>query len=138
IIGNSVVRLHRFLGDEVLGDIHTGDWGTQMGMLISELKRRKPELPFFDSSYAGELPTESPVTLADLEEMYPTASRRFAEDETFKAEALRATDELQSGRRGYKALWQKFVDVTVADLKRDYEKLGINFELWLGESFYED
>lgn len=138
IIGDSLVRLHRFLGDKVIGDNHVGDWGTQMGMEICELKRRKPELPYFDSNFTGDYPKESPVTLADLEEMYPTASKRFESDTDFKAEVLRATDELQSGRRGYKALWQHFVNVTVADLTRDYEKLGISFDLWLGESFYED
>lgn len=138
IIGDSLVRLHRFLGDEVIGDNHVGDWGTQMGMLICELKRRQPELPYFDPDYQGEYPTESPVTLADLEEMYPTASKRYEADEAFRNEVLRATDELQSGRRGYKALWQHFVNVTIADLTRDYEKLGIKFDMWLGESFYED
>ncbi len=138
IIGDSLVRLHRFLGDEVIGDNHVGDWGTQMGMLICELKRRQPALPYFDPNYQGEYPKESPVTLADLEEMYPTASKRYEADETFKNEVLRATDELQSGRRGYKALWQHFVNVTIADLTRDYEKLGIKFDMWLGESFYED
>lgn len=138
IIGDSLVRLHRFLGDKVIGDNHVGDWGTQMGMLICELKNRKPDLPYFDPGYRGEYPKESPVTLPDLEEMYPTASKRYEADETFRAEVLRATDELQSGRRGYKALWQHFVNVTVSDLTRDYEKLGIKFDLWLGESFYEE
>lgn len=138
IIGDSLVRLHRFLGDKVIGDNHVGDWGTQMGMLICELKLRQPNLVYFDSNFNGQYPTESPVTLPDLEEMYPTASKRFEADPTFKTEVLRSTDELQSGRRGYKALWQHFANVTVSDLSRDYEKLGIQFDVWLGESFYED
>ncbi len=138
IIGDSLARLHRFLGDKVIGDNHVGDWGTQMGMLICELKRRAPDLAYFDAHHTGEYPKQSPVTLPDLEEMYPTASKRYEADEAFRAEVLRATDELQSGRRGYKALWQHFVNVTVSDLMRDYQKLGITFDHWLGESFYED
>jgi arginyl-tRNA synthetase len=138
IIGDALKRLHRFLGDKVIGDNHVGDWGTQMGMLICELKGRQPSLPYFDAAFAGAYPSESPVTLGNLEEMYPTASKRFEAEPDFKAEVLRATDELQSGRRGYKALWQHFANVTISDLKRDYEKLGIEFDLWLGESFYED
>jgi arginyl-tRNA synthetase len=138
IIGDSIARIYRFLGHKVTGDNHVGDWGTQMGMLICELKRRQPSLLYFDATYSGEYPSASPVTLADLEEMYPTASKRYGEDEEFKAEVLRATDELQSGRRGYKALWQHYVNVTVSDLMRDYERLGIHFDMWCGESFYED
>lgn len=138
IIGDSLARLHRFLGDEVVGDNHVGDWGTQMGMLICELKERKASLPYFDPAFQDAYPKDSPVTLPDLEEMYPTASKRYEADESFRAEVLRATDELQSGRRGYKALWQHFVSVTIADLTRDYERLGIKFDMWLGESFYEE
>lgn len=138
IIGDALVRLHRFLGDSVIGDNHVGDWGTQMGMLICELKRRQPTLSFFIDDSTQNFPSTSPVTLSDLEEMYPTASKRFEADEVFKADVLKATDELQSGRPGYKALWQHFVNVTVSDLTRDYEKLGIKFDTWRGESFYED
>jgi arginyl-tRNA synthetase len=138
IIGDSIARVYRFLGDRVIGDNHVGDWGTQMGMLICALKDKKPTLPYFDANFTGTYPSESPVTLADLEEMYPQASKRYESDEAFRSEVLRATDELQSGRRGYKALWQHFVKVTVSDLIRDYEKLGIKFDEWLGESFYEE
>ncbi len=138
IIGDSIVRIYRFMGDKVIGDNHVGDWGTQMGMLICQLREKQPQLPYFDPGFSGTYPSESPVTLPDLEVMYPAASKRYETDETFKAEVLRATDELQSGRRGYKALWQHFVNVTVSDLTRDYEKLGIKFDYWLGESFYEE
>jgi len=138
IIGDSIVRLHRFLGDVVVADNHIGDWGTPMGMVICELKREKPGLPYFDAAFSEDFPRESPVTMEDLERLYPQASRRFKEDEAFAAEVLRATDELQKGRRGYKALWQHFVDVTVRDIERDFGKLGIRFDCWLGESFYED
>jgi len=140
IIGDSIVRLNRFFGHQVIGDNHIGDWGTQMGMLICELKLRKPELAYFAVDFkASEVEGKAaPVTLADLEEMYPTASKRYADDEAFKEEVLRATDELQSGRRGYKALWQQFVNVTIDDLMRDYARLGIKFDLWTGESFYEE
>ncbi len=137
IIGDSIVRIHRFLGDEVLGDIHLGDWGTQMGMLICEIKRRQPDLPYFDPAKKDGYPKESPVTLADLEEIYPTASARYKEDEEFKKETLRATDELQQGRPGYKALWQHFVDATRTALTDNFGKLDVRFDLWIGESFYE-
>lgn len=138
IIGDALARLYRFLGDQVTGDNHIGDWGTQMGMLICSVRERSPELPYFDAAFTGDYPKDSPVTLADLEEMYPNASKRYESDEKFKAEVLKATDELQSGRRGFKALWQHFFNVTVTDLNRDYDRLGITFDTWLGESFYED
>ncbi len=138
IIGDALVKLFRFRGDHVIGDNHLGDWGSPMGMLIVELRRRKPELPYFDASFGGPFPKESPVTMQDLEEMYPLAAKRFKEDEQEKAEVLRATDELQKGTRpGYRALWQHFVDVTRRELERDFGRLGITFDEWLGESFYE-
>ena len=138
VIGDAIVRIYRFMGDKVLGDIHLGDWGTQMGMLICTIKEKNPQLPYFDESSKGPYPKESPVTMADLEEMYPAASARYKVDEEFKKEVLRATDELQKGRPGYKALWQHFVDTTVVGLDRDFGRLGIKFDLWYGESFYED
>lgn len=138
IIGDSLVRLHRFMGDTVIGDNHIGDWGTQMGMLLCEVKRRQPDLPYFDSNIKGPYPDQSPVTLADLEEMYPAASKRYGEDEIFKQDVLRATDELQRGRPGYKALWQHFVRITIETLEADFGRLGIKFDTWLGESFYEE
>jgi arginyl-tRNA synthetase len=138
IIGDSLARIHRFNGDKVISDNHIGDWGTQMGMLICQLRERQPQLPYFNIQFLGAYPSESPVTLADLEEIYPAASKRYETDESFRANVLRATDELQSGRRGFKALWQHFVNVTVSDLTHDYEKLGIKFDYWLGESFYEE
>lgn len=138
IIGDSLQRIFRFYGNTVVGDNHLGDWGSPMGMLILEVQAKNPTLPYFDGGFAGTYPTESPVTLSDLEEMYPRAAARFKTDEKFKADVLQATDELQKGRRGYKALWQHFVNVTVADLKRDYALMGIQFDTWLGESFFED
>lgn len=134
IIGESLKRLARFLGHDVLGDVHLGDWGLQMGMLISELARRQPDLPYFDPNYSGPYPDTSPVTIADLEEMYPVASQRTQGDEAALEAARQATYELQQGRPGYRALWQHFVAVSVADLKADYTRLNIEFDLWLGES----
>lgn len=134
IIGDSLTRLFRFHGDTVISDIHMGDWGTQMGQLIAELQRRQPDLPYFDPDFTGPYPEESPVTMDDLGEIYPAASARFKEDETFAEAARRATKELQDGRPGYRALWQHFVNVSIAALKEDFERLNVAFDLWLGES----
>ncbi|NLF64123.1 MAG: arginine--tRNA ligase [Chloroflexi bacterium] len=134
IIGASLARLFRFHGDTVISDIHMGDWGTQMGQLIAELERRRPDLPYFDPDYTGPYPAESPVTMDDLGAIYPAASARFKEDKAFAEAARRATKELQDGRPGYRALWQHFVDVSIATLKEDFERLNVEFDLWLGES----
>jgi arginyl-tRNA synthetase len=138
IIGESLKRVARFLGHHVIGDVHLGDWGLQMGMLISEMERRQPDLPYFDPDYMGPYPADSPVTIADLEEMYPQASQRAQGDPEAMEAARQATYELQQGRPGYRALWQHFVDVSVADLKSDYDRLNIQFDLWLGESDTQD
>lgn len=134
IIGETLKRLARFLGNDVIGDVHLGDWGLQMGLIISELYREQPELCYFDENYTGEYPAESPVTIDDLSRLYPQASARSKEDEQFRASAMQATKELQNGRAGYVALWRKFLEVSVADLKRSYARLGVDFDKWLGES----
>ncbi|MBQ8004625.1 MAG: arginine--tRNA ligase, partial [Oscillospiraceae bacterium] len=134
IIGETLKRLARFLGHDVIGDVHLGDWGLQMGLIISELRREQPELCYFDESYSGEYPEKSPVTIDDLSRLYPQASARSKEDEQFRAEAMQATKELQNGRAGYVALWKKFLEVSVTDLKRSYARLGVDFDKWLGES----
>lgn len=138
IIGECLKRLFRFMGDDVIGDVHLGDWGTQMGMIIVELARRHPDWPYFDPHNDGPFPAESPITLADLEEIYPTASARAKDDPEVMEAARQATVELQNGRPGYRALWQHFVTVSVAGLKEDYGALGIHFDLWLGESDVQD
>ena len=134
IIGESVKRIGKFMGHKVIGDVHLGDWGLQMGLIIVELKESKPELVYFDESYTGEYPTEAPFTISELEEIYPTASGKSKVDEKFKAAALQATHELQQGRRGYQALLSHILNVSVTDLKRNYRNLNVNFELWKGES----
>ena len=134
IIGESVKRIYRFMGNRVIGDIHLGDWGLQMGLIITELYHRKPELIYFDESFEGEYPKEAPFTIGELEEIYPAASARSKEDEEYRQEALKATHQMQQGRRGYIALWQHIMSVSVADLKRNYEKLDVHFDLWKGES----
>jgi arginyl-tRNA synthetase len=138
IIGESLKRMARFLGHEVLGDVHLGDWGLQMGMLISETARRQPGLPYFDPGYSGPYPEVSPVTIDDLEEMYPVANQRAQQDPAAMEAARQATFELQQGRPGYRALWQHFMAVSIADLKSDYNRLNIQFDLWLGESDTQD
>ena len=134
IIGESIKRMGRFLGHKVIGDVHLGDWGLQMGLIITELSKRQPDLVYFDKDYQGEYPQEAPFTVSELEEIYPTASKKSKEDEDYKNEALEATLELQQGRRGYRALWEQIMMVSVADLKRNYEKLSVDFDLWKGES----
>ena len=134
IIGESIKRMGRFLGHKVIGDVHLGDWGLQMGLIITELSKRQPDLVYFAEDYQGEYPEEAPFTVSELEEIYPTASKKSKEDEAYKNEALEATLELQKGRRGYRALWDQIMKVSVADLKKNYEKLSVDFDLWKGES----
>ena len=134
IIGESLKRLYKFFGYNAIGDIDLGDWGLQMGLIIAELKRRQPELPYFDPDFTGEYPAQAPFTISELEEIYPAASARKKEDEAFAEAAHTATFELQQGRRGYRALWQHIMNVSVADLKKNYENLNVSFESWLGES----
>ncbi len=134
IIGESLKRLHRYLGYHTIGDVHLGDWGLQMGLIIAELHRRQPQLPYFDESYTGPYPTEPPFTLSELEEIYPTASARKKEDADFAQEAHLATFQLQQGRPGYRAVWQHIMHVSLADLHRIYDALDVHFDVWLGES----
>lgn len=138
IIGESIKRICRYAGHEVIGDIHLGDWGLQMGLIITELQARQPELIYFDDSYTGDYPEEAPFTISELEEIYPTASAKSKEDEAYKAQAMEATFKLQSGVRGYRALWQHIINVSVADLKKNYENLNVTFDLWKGESDVHD
>lgn len=134
IIGESVKRIARFKGNKVIGDIHLGDWGYQMGLIITELRKRKPELPYFDEQFDGEYPEEAPFTIGELEEIYPTASAYAKEHEDYREEALHATYLLQNGHRGYRAVWNHIMNVSVADLKKNYEKLNVEFDLWKGEA----
>lgn len=134
IIGESVKRIGKFMGHNVIGDVHLGDWGLQMGLIITELKQRRPELVYFDDAYTGEYPEEAPFTISELEEIYPTASKKSKEDEAYKEAAMQATFELQHGKRGYQALLKHILNVSVTDLKRNYANLNVSFELWKGES----
>ena len=134
IIGESLKRIYRFFGYNTIGDIHLGDWGLQMGLIIAELQCRKPELCYFDPDFAGEYPKEPPFTISELEEIYPAASAKKKVDEAFAEKAHTATFELQSGRRGYRAIWQHIMKLSVADMTRIYNSLDVHFESWLGES----
>ena len=138
IIGESIVRICRFVGHEVIGDVHLGDWGLQMGLIIEGLRDRRPDLPYFDAGYSGPYPEEPPVAIGDLEELYPQASEREKNDPEFAEAARQATVDLQAGRPGYQALWKHFRDVSVDDLRQSYELLNIRFDLWLGESDTQD
>lgn len=134
IIGESVKRILRYKGNKVVGDIHLGDWGYQMGLIITELEKRKPELPYFDESYEGEYPKEAPFTIGELEEIYPTASAYAKEDEAYREKALHATYLLQNGHRGFRAVWKHIMEVSVTDLKKNYKNLNVEFDLWKGEA----
>ena len=133
IIGETLKRIHKFMGYNTIGDVHLGDWGLQMGLIIAEVAERQPELPYFDPDFTGEYPAEAPFTVDELEEIYPTASSKKSDPE-FSHKAHQATLELQQGRRGYRALWQHVMKVSVTDLKKNYDNLNVYFEKWLGES----
>ena len=134
VIGESIKRILRYTGNKIIGDVHLGDWGLQMGLVITGLKERKPDLCYFDPDYTGSYPKEAPFTVSELEEIYPAASKKSKEDETFKAEAMEATKLLQDGYKPYRALWHHILNVSVEDLKKNYNKLGVSFDLWKGES----
>lgn len=134
IIGESLKRIKRFMGDQVIGDIHLGDWGLQMGLIIEELRDRQPELVYFKEGYTGEYPKEPPFTLSELEEIYPVASAKSKEDEEFKERAHRAVLRIQNSEPAYMALWQHIMSVSLPDLRRNYENLNVSFDVWKGES----
>ena len=138
VIGEAVKRICKYMGNNAIGDIHLGDWGLQMGLVINEIKNRQPDLVYFDENFDGEYPSEAPFTVTDLEEIYPFASGKSKEDPEYKAKAMEATFKLQSGVRGYRALWKHILDVSVTDMKRNYDMLNVNFELWNGESTVHD
>ena len=138
IIGDCLQRLFRFAGHRVTGDIHLGDWGLPMGMLIAELARERPELSWFDHDDLGPWPEESPVSIDDLEALYPRAAQRARDDASFREAARLATTELQAGRPGYRALWKHFIDVSVATLRHEFQRLGVEFDRWDGESTVND
>ncbi len=134
VIGESIKRISRYMGHKVIGDVHLGDWGLQMGLIIEELHDRQPELPYFDESFTGEYPKEPPFTISELEEIYPAASAKSKQDEAFKERAQEATFKLQSGYAPYRAIWEHIMNVSLKDLKRNYGNLNVSFDLWKGES----
>ena len=134
VIGESVKRICRYAGHEVIGDVHLGDWGLQMGLVITGLQERQPELVYFDENFQGEYPSEAPFSISELEEIYPASSARSKEDPEYKARAMEATFKLQNGVRGYRALWDHIMSVSIADLKKNYGSLNVEFDLWKGES----
>ncbi len=138
VIGESIKRICQFVGDNVIADVHLGDWGKPMGLLITELQERNPNLPYFDDNYTGEYPVQAPFSAKDLETMYPIASQKSKEDENFADRARQNTKRLQDGHKGYRALWQHFIDISVADIRQMYDELNISFDLWRGESHVHD
>ncbi|MCC8081022.1 MAG: arginine--tRNA ligase [Lachnospiraceae bacterium] len=134
IIGESIKRMGQYMGYHMIGDVHLGDWGLQMGLIIEELRDRRPDLVYFDESYTGEYPSEAPFTISELEEIYPAASKKSKENEAFRERAHEATLKLQSGYAPCRAIWNHIMHVSVADLKKNYENLDVHFDLWKGES----
>lgn len=134
IIGESVKRILQFMGHKVIGDAHLGDWGLPMGLIIADIEEKQPELPYFNPDFTGEYPSDAPFTVSELEVIYPAASKRSKEDEEFLQKAQNIVFELQNGNRGYFALWQHIIEVSVSDIKRVYDQLLVNFELWKKES----
>ena len=134
VIGESIKRICQFVGDKTISDVHLGDWGKPMGLLITELQDRQPDLPYFDANYTGDYPSEAPFTAKDLETMYPIASNHAKEDPTFAERAHENTKLLQDGHRGYRALWHHFINLSVSDIKKLYDELDVSFDLWRGES----
>lgn len=134
VIGESVKRICRFHGHHVIGDVHLGDWGLQMGLIIEELRDRKPELVYFEQNYRGDYPKEAPFSISELEEIYPAASAKSKADEAFRTRAQNATLLLQNGHKPYRAIWEHIMKVSLTDLKKNYGSLGVTFDLWKGES----
>lgn len=134
VIGESVKRINKFAGNHVIGDVHLGDFGLQMGLIIEELRDRKPELPYFDENFKGEYPEKSPFTLLELDEIYPTASAKAKEDTAFADRAHTSTLMLQRGDRACTAIWKHIMRISKADLKKNYDNLNVTFDLWKGES----
>ena len=134
VIGESVQRLARYMGHKVISDVHLGDWGLQMGLIITELQERKPDLVYFDQDYSGDFPEEAPFTISELEDIYPAASKKSKEDEAFAERAHQATLKLQQGYAPYRALWRHIMNVSLKDLKKNYDNLNVHFDLWKGES----
>lgn len=138
IIGDTLRRVMSFAGYKALGDVHMGDWGTQMGMIISALEIQHPDWPYFDPDFKGEYPEEPPVSLTDLEKIYPAAAAACKEDEARMEKARQATVDLQEGRAGYRALWRHFMTVSIAGMKKNFDALDVHFDLWKGESDVQD
>lgn len=134
VIGEALKRILKFCGHNVIGDVHLGDWGLQIGLIICQLKTEQPNLIYFDDSYSGDYPKEASFTISELEEIYPRASARSKEDEAFKEEARQAIYELQNGKKAYIAIWKHILDVSIEDLKRNYDRLDVHFDLWKKES----
>lgn len=138
IIGESIKRIARYMGHHVIGDVHLGDWGLQIGLIITELEVRQPDLPYFDPDFTGEYPSEPPFTISDLEEIYPYASKYSKENPDYMAKAQANTAKLQEGDKACRALWTHILNVSIADLKKNYKKLNVEFDLWKKESDVEE
>lgn len=138
MIGDSVRRLLQYSGYKVVSDNHLGDWGLPMGQILSETQRRYPDLPYFDDNYTGEYPSEPPVTFEELCIIYPAASQRSKDDPEELKRAQLMTAKLQNGHKGYRALWQHFMTMSVADMNKKLTAFGVApFDTYYGESYMD-
>lgn len=134
-IGEALKRLANLVGYEAIGDAHLGDYGRPLGLVVLEIKKLYPNLPYFDENYTGDYTeVELPITNADLERIYPEASNKARVDEEYLDEAREITKKIQSHTRGYYDIWKKIVEISKEDIKKVYKELNVNFELWYGES----
>ena len=134
-IGEALKRLARALGYEVLGDAHLGDYGRPLGFVVLEISKQYPDLPYFDPEYKGDYQELTlPITNEDLEKLYPLASQKAKEDEKYLEEGRIVTAKIQNHERGYYDLWKKVVEISKEDIKKIYDILNTEFDLWLGES----
>lgn len=134
-IGEALKRLARLLGHTVISDAHLGDYGRPLGLVILEIKKRYPNLEYFNEEYTGDYKDiELPITNKDLEEIYPIASTKAKEDEAYLEEARIITTKLQNHERGYYDIWQRIIEISKEEIKKVYDELNVYYDLWEGES----
>lgn len=132
-IGEALKRLAKTLGHNVISDVHLGDLGRQIAMVIYETKIRQPNLIYFNDNYQGPYPKESPLTEKDLEEYYPIASEKAKNNADILEEVRLIDAALQKGHPGYNALWDHVINVSTIQIKKIYDKFNTSFDLWEGE-----
>ena len=134
VIGEALKRLVRATGRKTISDVHLGDWGLQMGLVMAELQERHPEWACFAEDFDAENFAGVDLDAESLNVIYPFASAKSKENDDFKQKARAVTAKLQKGDPGYTALWREIIRISVADMKKNYENLNVDFDYWYGES----